>query len=85
MVRKKFSKLLHEECIVVGQPTVFLPLFGEQLGMFFGFFRQFYFAEGGMSSQAYDFHYYTAHETHTHFCFCRTLRVAKQDIESRCT
>ena len=69
MVRKKFSELLHEECIVVGQPTVFLPLFGEQLGMVFGFFRQFYFAEGGMSSQAYDFHYYTAHETHTHFAF----------------
>ena len=67
MVRKKFKELLHERCIVVGQPTVFLPLFGEQIGMFFGFFRQFYFAEGGMSSQAYDFHYYPTHETHTHF------------------
>jgi heparanase len=81
MVRKKFSKLLHERCIVVGQPSVFLPLFGEQLGIFFGFFRQFYFAEGGLSSQAYDFHYYPMHETHTHFTLAGRYALPRRILD----
>ena len=61
--RKEFSELLHEKTIVVGNPTVFLPLVGERWGILFGFFRSFFFAGGGSSSHAYDFHYYPAHPT----------------------
>ena len=61
--RKSFSALLHHTCVVVGQPSVFYPLVGAKWGMFFGFFRQFFFHNGGLSSQAYDFHYYPTHPT----------------------